>query len=193
MDRRSVLKTVSILVGGALSAGTVATIMSGCQSPASEGNGEWSPQTLSKEEVELMAEVADTILPATDTPGAKELLVHQAIDSGLTDNFTKEGQKEFKDGLAKIDAACKKANNKSFIEASPEERLAVLSVFDKAAYGENKTESAAFFRSIKSMTIGCFFVTEVAQTQVLQHIATPTKFIGCVPLVEAGNGKTWAQ
>jgi len=37
-----------------------------------------------------------------------------------------------------------------------------------------------------------FFTSRVGATQVLQYVATPGSYHACVPLAQAGNGKTWA-
>jgi hypothetical protein len=37
-----------------------------------------------------------------------------------------------------------------------------------------------------------YFSSEPGATQVLQYEAVPGKYNGCIPLNEAGNGKTWA-
>jgi hypothetical protein len=44
----------------------------------------------------------------------------------------------------------------------------------------------------KELTMLGFFTSEVGATQVLQYLAVPGTFRGCLPLSEAGNGKTWA-
>jgi len=44
----------------------------------------------------------------------------------------------------------------------------------------------------KELTLLGFFTSEPGATQVLQYVAVPGAYKGCVPLAEAGNGKTWA-
>ena len=188
MDRRSVLKTVSILVGGSLSAGAVTAIMSGCQPSTSD---DWSPSLFSNKQLKLVGEIAETILPQTDTPGAKELNVHRYIDEVLAVCHSEATQKKIVEGLENINSASKSVSGKDFVDASIEERLASLNAYDKEAFGENGREH--FFRTLKTLTLAGFFSTEIGQTQVLQHSAVPGKYIACAPLSEIGNGKTWAQ
>jgi hypothetical protein len=38
-----------------------------------------------------------------------------------------------------------------------------------------------------------FFTSLPGATQVLQFVAIPGKFKACIPLAQAGNGKTWAE
>ncbi len=54
MNRRDVLKRVAILLGDALSAPTVAGVLSGCQLRTS-----YAPQTLSRHQDELVAAISE--------------------------------------------------------------------------------------------------------------------------------------
>jgi hypothetical protein len=187
MDRRSVLKTVSILLGGAMSAGTVSAVMSGCTADTSSN---WVPQILSKDQAKMLAEVVDIILPATNTPGAKELLVHRFMDKFIAECLSKDEQDKVLKGFETINAASLDVSGgKDFVKASPEDRLAVLSAYDKAS----AKDGSHFFRSIKGLAIMGYFSTEVGQTKALQHIAVPGRYEGCIPLAEAGEGRSWAQ
>lgn len=64
------------------------------------------------------------------------------------------------------------------------------------AAGENELddsrENRPFILMTKELTMLGFFTSEVGATQVLQYLAVPGTFRGCLPLSEAGNGKTWA-
>jgi hypothetical protein len=50
-----------------------------------------------------------------------------------------------------------------------------------------------FMMTIKELTLIGFFMSEPGMTQVLQHVPIPGKLLGCIPLSEAGNGKTWGE
>ena len=51
---------------------------------------------------------------------------------------------------------------------------------------------SSFLLSVKELTMLGFFTSEAGATQVLQYQAVPGAYKGCVPVSEAGNGKTWA-
>jgi hypothetical protein len=44
----------------------------------------------------------------------------------------------------------------------------------------------------KELTMLGFFTSEIGATQILQYIAVPGPYRGCLPLSQTGNGKTWA-
>src|SRR5438309_11276642 len=82
IDRREALRRVTLLLGGAVSASTVAGVLAGCEARRTP-DGAWTPRALSSEQVELVAAVAEHILPETDTPGARAALVYRFIDAML--------------------------------------------------------------------------------------------------------------
>lgn len=190
MDRRSALKTVSILMGGALASGTVASVLTGCN--PQENSSDWTARTFDDKQLATLADIVETIMPTTDTPGAKALNVHQYIDSSLADNFSAEDRKAIVALVDEISAAAQDAHGKAFSKLSGEEQLAIVAEFDKRAFSADAPKPNTF-RTLKSLTVGGYFLTEVGQTQVLQHVAVPGAYNGCVPLAEAGEGRTWAQ
>ncbi len=103
-----------------------------CQAEA-KVNLDWNPVFLSKEQANMLAEITETILPKTKTPGAKELAVPQFIDKMLKEVSGKADQINFVAGLAQIDKDCTNKYGKSFVECSPEDRTAFLLALDEAA------------------------------------------------------------
>ena len=61
-----------------------------------------------------------------------------------------------------------------------------------------KTEDAGtppkrpFILTLKELTMLGYFTSEPGATQVLQYNPVPGAYKGCIPVSEAGNGKTWA-
>nr|WP_290932663.1 gluconate 2-dehydrogenase subunit 3 family protein [Haliscomenobacter sp.] len=82
MNRRELLKSSGLFVGYAVSSATLTSLFISCQAEA-KVNLDWNPVFLSKEQANTLAEITETILPKTKTPGAKELAVPQFIDKML--------------------------------------------------------------------------------------------------------------
>ena len=49
-----------------------------------------------------------------------------------------------------------------------------------------------FILMTKELTLLGFFTSKAGATQILQYQAVPGSYHACVPLAQAGNGKTWA-
>jgi gluconate 2-dehydrogenase gamma chain len=200
MNRRELLQRVAVLLGGALSAPAVLGVLSGC-SP--KPGASWQPLFLSKEEGAVVEEVADLIIPRTDTPGAREVGVPAFIDVILKDVYPTEDQARFVSGLKDFDAEAQRVHGKPFLELQPAQRLSFLQQVHDAAAAAEKAQDAAndvppskrkrpFVLMMKELTLLGFFTSQVGATQVLQYEAVPGRFQPCVPVAEAGNGKTWA-
>lgn len=178
MKRRDALKRSTFLLGCGLSAGTIASIVSGCKTDPVTTQS--SDTFLSNDLMEVLAEVVETIIPTTDTPGAKEAKVHEFIDFRVKHNFTAEEQGMFQNVIEEIAAG----NGKSFLEMNTEEREAHLLSFDQSIEEINPYEV------IQGMTAQGFFTSEIGGTQVLAYDPIPGEYIGCIPLSDVG--KNWA-
>jgi gluconate 2-dehydrogenase gamma chain len=200
MNRREVLQRVAMLMGGAISAPAVLAVLNGC-SP--KPGASWQPLFLSKEEGAVVDAVADLILPRTDTPGAREVGVPAFIDLILKDVYPSEDQARFVSGLKDFDSEAQRAHGKGFLELKPEQQLSFLQQQHDAAISAEKEQDAArdvppsqrtrpFVLMMKELSLLGFFTSEVGATKVLQYEAVPGGFKPCVPIAEAGNGKTWA-
>ena len=200
MNRRELIQRVAMLMGGAISAPAVLGVLSGC-SPKPSG-ASWTPQFLSKEEGAVVDDVAELILPRTDTPGARDVGVPAFIDVILKDAYPAEDQSRFVSGLKDFDAEAQRAHGKPFLELPQAQRLAFLQkVHDEAAAAEKKLadnevpaseRKRPFVLMVKELTMLGFFVSKPGATQVLQYVAVPGGYQACIPIAQAGNGKQWA-
>ncbi|MEP6732041.1 MAG: gluconate 2-dehydrogenase subunit 3 family protein [bacterium] len=132
IDRREALRRTALLLGGMVSAPTLAGILAGCEAPRAE-NG-WAPRAMTADQGELVATIAEHILPETDTPGARSVGVHRFIDTMLGEYYTAAERSRFIAGLDDVDARAKRTGARSFVSASPSQQLAVLTELDKEAY-----------------------------------------------------------
>jgi len=193
MDRREALRRTAWIMGGVVSAPAVMGILKGC---AAKPTIDWKPVFLSEPQGILVTQVAEIIIPKTDTPGAKETGVPGFIDLMLKDVYSKEDQDRYLAGLQAFDDEAKKAYGDAFIELDAEKQAEfVKKVHDEAVQaekGENKPEKRPFILTTKELTMLGFFTSEAGATQVLQYEPVPGAYKGCIPLSEAGKGRTWA-
>jgi len=185
MNRREVLKRSSLFVGGALTAGTIAAVMNGCKADAAV---DWKPSFMTKEEVSLVEEVAERIIPETETPGARKALVHRFIDRAIGTNYEQEEQNKFREGLKLFNARSQQKHGVDFVTCTPEQMDEVLqSLADesRALSGDDH-----IWPAMKGMVATAFFTSEVGMTQVLKYDPVPGEWIGCIDYDEVGGA--WA-
>lgn len=192
MDRREALRKTALLMGAAVSASALTGILQGCKATPELT---YTPQFFTEDQARIVMEVAEIIIPKTDTPGAKDTGVPGFIDLMLKDCYKKEDQDRFIAGLTSFEEEAKKAYGDSFIYCKPEQQVELVTKVHAAALAEAKENREAkrpFILMAKELTLLGFFTSEPGATQVLQYIAVPGSYKGCIPLAEAGNGKTWA-
>lgn len=175
MNRREAVKRVTIMMGGILAAPLMAGVMG-------QVTNTGESITISAEQEAFLAEVADIIIPTTDTPGAKAAGVEKFIVRVMRDCYKKDDQEKFYTGLAKLDADSQAKFGKGFVGldlSQKNEMVKLLTVNDKP-----------FFQRMKELTVTGYFTSEIGATKALEYLPIPGKFEGCIPLKP--NQKAWA-
>lgn len=181
---------VAMLTGGAVIGGQV-FLATGCNSEdtAALGGAAFSPQ-----DIAFLDEVGETILPKTNTPGAKEAEVGKFMTVMVNDCYNEADQKIFHEGIKKLNDACKKAHSHGFMEATPEQRKELLTGLDKEAKDFQKSkkpeDSSHYFTMMKQLTLTGFFTSKVGANEALRYVAVPGRYDGCVPYTK--GEKAWA-
>jgi hypothetical protein len=128
MDRREAIRHVTAMLGGVALVGG-SSLIAACErgGPRVES----TPGTFTADEIAFLDEIADTILPDTKTPGAKAAKTGAFMALMVSDTYSPEDQKIFRDGMGKVNDATQRAHNVSFMAATPPQRLAVLTALDR--------------------------------------------------------------
>ncbi len=188
MDRREAISRVALLLGGTV-LGAEFFLQSGCKS-----SPEKVKELFGQQQISLLDEVSDTILPTTATPGAKAAGVGKFMALMVKDCYTPADQKIFTDGIEKLNEASKKKNNKMFMESDPKQRTALLIDLDneQKAYQKSKKKDDPnhYFRMMKELTLLGYFTSEVGATKALRYLPVPGKYDGDVPYKK--GEKAWA-
>src|SRR5207237_4062420 len=123
ITRREAVLRVTVLLGGiALTGGTA--LITGCRQ-------ETVGKPFTPDEIAYLDEVADTILPTTSTPGAKAAKTGAFMAVMVRDTYEPRDQKVFRAGMKSIDDSAQKAYSTTFMKATPEQWLAILTQLDK--------------------------------------------------------------
>lgn len=188
MDRREVLSKVALLLGGTIIGGNL-FIDAACNQPA---KGVLS--LFQQDHIDLLDEIGETILPAGNTPGAKDARIGEFMAIMVRDCYTPEDQEVFLKGLETLDEICKNEHDRVFIKCDMTQRTAVLNVLDKEQhiYTTNKKpeDPNHFFRMIKELTILGFFTSQPGATKALRYVEIPGRYEGTIPYKK--GEKAWA-
>ena len=191
LSRRDAIRRVSAWLGAAAFTGGGRLLAAAEKALTAEK----TPAAFTLEQVAFLDEIAETILPATKTPGAKAAKTGAFMALMVTDAYSSDEQKIFRDGMHKVEAAMQAAHQVSFMAATPAQRLALLVELDHEQKRVMDAREAAnvgvarrdgklpshYFRMMKELAMLGFFTSEVGCTQALRYIETPGRFDPCVP------------
>jgi hypothetical protein len=131
--REAVLRVTALLGGIALVGGS--SLLTGCRDGA-DGD---SDEPFTAQDIAFLDEIADTILPTTSTPGAKAVQTGAFMALMVTDSYAARDRRIFRDGMRTIDDESRKMHDVGFMQATPQQRLALLERLDR----EQHTHSLA--------------------------------------------------
>ena len=197
LDRRDFLIRVALALGGTLSSACSSMLLE--RDPSQPAKP--SRSVFSAEQRELVATAVETIIPTTDTPGARAAGVPDFVEMMLVDWYRDDEREHFLAGLAALDSACLERTGENFVQASPADRIDVL----EAAEGRDLATLAAsgihpmmflmggnppptFFHALKELTVVGYYTSEIGSTRELALDLVPGRYEGCIPLAD---GRAW--
>jgi hypothetical protein len=208
MDRREAVKYISILLGGTMIGANA--FLTGCKTSGKNTD-------FSEEDIAYLDEIAETILPATSTPGAKAAKVGHFMTVMVNDCYEEGDQKAFRDGMQKLNDRSKEKYKNDFMSINAAQRKELLIILDKEAKeyqqkvgdfnnAENTKDkeerkkgnhkyvkqkmSPHYFTMMKQLTLLGFFTSEPGAKQALRYNPVPGRYEGCVPYKK--GDKAWA-
>ncbi len=147
---------------------------------------------------ELLTELAETIIPATDTPGAREAGAIRYLIPLLAECTPRKTLNRFISGLDDLESRTRSVYKKDFIACSSAERESVLEYFenqnDRAgsfmARAKRHFIGDSFIVTLKHYVVESYCISEKGATLGLSYVPVPGKNLPCVPLEP--NQKAWA-
>lgn len=144
-----------------------------------------SPQAvLPKSQTALIAAVAETYIPRTDTPGAADVGVPALFAAMLAKWAAPATRTAFLARLDGIDAAARADNGKPFAKLSAKDRLAVLTAYDAANF------AAPDYKRMRDLFIILYYNSEPGATVELRYEHAPGTFEPSLPLTP--QTRAWA-
>src|SRR5215472_3386289 len=176
MDRRELLQMIAAVTGCALCANDALWASADPQSPLP-----YSPT-----DVDLLDDIAETILPRTDTPGARDAAVGPYIARYSAACYPPEHIALLQAGLRDIEAQMQTQHGTGFRQASQQAKESLLVSIDRRAKAHAAETSAGggpphYFTLIKQLTLLGFFTSEAGETRVVRYRPVPGPYKGCIP------------
>jgi len=149
---------------------------------------------------QVVAALAETIIPRTDTPGAIDAGVPRYIELMVSRWMNAAERAIFDAGLAQLEADTVAVHGQSFAGLDMDARLRILerledeasdsSWYDLGNTRRDFVSDAPFICQAKELTVWGFFTSEVGGTEVLRFEPMPMRFDGEFPL--APTDSSWS-
>ena len=182
LQRRELLRRAAWLLGGAVSAPAALAILQGCSAKDPAAGAAATLKVLSPAQLDVVAEIAEIIIPRTETGGARDAGVPAFIDEVLGAVYVKEDQDRFTTGLATFE--------KPFRELDASERPAYVKQSMESAL-ESKENPKPFILMVRELTLLGYFTSKPGILDNMEYAAVPTAFHGCVPLSQMKKPVYW--
>ena len=184
-DRRQWLKTSATMIGASL---LPATAIAGETAPQAEAKpvaaaaeAKSAARFFAPAQHALVEELTETIIPEdSHSGGAKAAKVADTIDQYLRETYDENDKALWREGLRLIDLMSQHYNGKTFVNASPDERVAMLTVLSENSQRTELTE-VKFFNSLKELTVGCYYTSKIGIHDDLQYKGNRViqEYVGC--------------
>ncbi len=181
VSRRDAIKKVAIMLGGTVA---LPDILKAWGNLSVENTGVFGPN-----DEQLLADIAETIIPATSTPGAKDVLAHKFVQRVVADCYEPADRDAFMKGLTSVDAYATKQFGKGYSKCTAAQQVETLKHFEKEHMADKKANP--WWGSMKSLTMTGFFTSEVGATQVLRYEPVPGRYDGAFPYKK--GDKAWVN
>jgi glucoside 3-dehydrogenase (cytochrome c) hitch-hiker subunit len=168
MKRRDLLQSILLTTGSAIAAFPAAGVERPANYDASKelARANWKPVFLDEHQDRTLVALSDLMIPATDTPGAKEALVNRFLDLILAAE-KEETQREFLASLAYVDAESMRQYRQAFVyldQPSQTELMHFLAYpHSLSRWGEAVAENDGYahFERLKRWIASAYYNSEI--------------------------------
>lgn len=192
MNRRDILKTAAWLSGAAIAAPLASAVLTGCTEPPPDART--NAKTLSGQHHFFSAEgfaqvtlVADTLLPATDSPSASAVGVPETLDSMLGLVLNTDYVDSFRPLWTDLEALLER---QGFAGLNAREREALLSDLETAQEAQLASAREALVM-LKQQVVIFYLTSETVAEEYLNYLPIPGQYQPCISVDDVDN-TAWA-
>lgn len=166
MNRRDLFRNTVL---GAITAATPLTAREfppGYDASKELERADWKPILIDEHQNETLIALSEFIIPATDTPGAKEALVNRFLDLQMSVEPA-ETQKAFFAALSYIDGACMERYKSAFLYVPREQQIEFLNLIayphSLSTWSEQTAEFPGYthFEKLKTWVSGAYYSSPI--------------------------------
>jgi hypothetical protein len=173
MNRRELIRNFLLIY-------SAATLVPSCIHDEKKSSLALKNLQVSEEEESTLESLTETIIPQTDSPGAKALQSHLFILMMVDECRTAKERETFTKGLDQFITFAKEKMGTDFIKATPPQKTDFLKEIEKK--NNIPEDLLSFYSTTKRLTIQSFTSSEYFLTKVQVYDMVPGRWHGCFPL-----------
>lgn len=186
-DRRQWLKASATVLGASLlplpTVASAALQAEGAPAtpPAQPAGGESTTHFFTPAQHTLVEELSETIIPAdSHSGGAKAAKVADYIEQELRESTDDNRTSTWREGLRLVDLMSQHYHGRSFVDSTPEERIAVLTILSDNDQMTDLPE-VRFFRELKHLTVRGYYTSKIGIHDEMEYTGNRLllEFVGC--------------
>lgn len=209
MNRRQVLKTLGLGAGALVVGPTTLSLLQSCRGDATAN---WTPLVLSESDGYALSQITEVILPATQTPGARDLNIAGFIDAYMHEVVSDQVRERFLASAEAFSQSFQEVFGKEVTAGSANEYEEMVGSYLQSTQVERDVpvrntetqdpqdkvpsssldynpQTLAYLEEVRSLTIWAFKTNEEIGENVLWYDPIPGVYIPCGEVENLGGGK----
>lgn len=178
MHRRIAIKNLALIIGGA-------ALLPSCVHDSGKASVKLKNVDINADQEKLIGDMAETIIPKTNTPGAKDLQLHLFVLKMVDDCYTKKDQQDFMTGMGQFTDLIKKQYSRSFGECDQKQREQTLLGIEQDKDPKSTTypaELKSFYGMVKGQTVNGYTTSKYFMTKQVVYELVPGRYNAFYPV-----------
>ncbi|GEA09871.1 gluconate 2-dehydrogenase subunit 3 family protein [Alteromonas sp. KUL49] len=134
-------------------------------------------QFFSAQEMTALVDIAEIMIPETDTPGATSAHVIPVLDAMMLTWAVEKTRTQFRTIIKQVESVAKDTFSASYTSLSKGDRLSLISALDERAFANKATALSENYRKLKKLVFHLYYTSEEANPNFM---LVPGAYRGCV-------------
>ncbi len=134
-----------------------------------------------------IAALAETIIPTTDTPGARDAGVADFIEFMLQEWYPTEEFERFQIAIETLISYCNKEYSSRFADLDENQHFVILSDMETGRVRWFEDGGKDFFNHLKQLTLFGYYTSEIGMTVERKYLPVPGGYDGAYPYEKVGT------
>lgn len=173
ISRRVALKQMALLSAGV-------TIAASCLRNRGEVSKLYKNIRVTEDQEKLIASIADTLLPKSETPGATDVSAAEFTAKMVDDCLSRQDQAKWLSGMNRFFELTAAENSASFDKWNRADREKFLSAFEEKKVEDR--DASFFYRTVRRFSLQAYTSSEYFMTSIQNYKMLPGPFRGCVAM-----------